>query len=114
MYTDFMLKLPFLIATHSLVEFDWFSFNVYFLQESFAAAQILREGFLQGASMILTSAPSLGSQFFEKKTSMVIGYQQFLFEHLSCSYVISHVVLFCCFLIEWRCLVLCQRQCPSS
>jgi len=33
------------------------------------AAQILREGFLQSASWILTSAPSIGTQFLEKKTN---------------------------------------------
>ena len=36
------------------------------------AAQILREGFLQGAAWILTSAPSIGTQFLEKKTNKVI------------------------------------------
>lgn len=36
------------------------------------AAQKLREGFLQGATWILTSAPSIGAQFLEKKTSKVI------------------------------------------
>ena len=36
------------------------------------AAQKLREGFLQGASWILASAPSIGTQFLEKKTNKVI------------------------------------------
>ena len=35
-------------------------------------AEKLREGFLQGASWILTSAPSIGTQFLEKKTNKVI------------------------------------------
>lgn len=43
-----------------------------YLQESFTAAQKLREGFLQGASCILTSAPSIGTQFLERKTDKVI------------------------------------------
>ncbi|XP_020606010.1 uncharacterized protein LOC110044772 isoform X1 [Orbicella faveolata] len=38
-------------------------------EESFTAAQKLREGFLQGVSCILTSAPSIGAQFLEKKTN---------------------------------------------
>lgn len=33
---------------------------------------MLREGFLQGASCILTSAPSIGTQFLERKTDKVI------------------------------------------
>lgn len=43
-----------------------------YLQESYIAAQELREGFLQGASCILTSAPSIGTQFLERKTDKVI------------------------------------------
>ena len=36
------------------------------------AAQKLREGFLQGASWILASAPSIGTQFLEKRSNKVI------------------------------------------
>lgn len=36
------------------------------------AAQKLREGFLHGASCIFTSAPSIGTQFLERKTNKVI------------------------------------------
>jgi len=42
-------------------------------EDSFVAAQIVREGFLQGASWILTSAPSIGTQFLEKKTDKSAG-----------------------------------------
>ena len=39
------------------------------------AAQALRESFLQGVSMILVSAPSIGTQFEKKANTVIISVQ---------------------------------------
>lgn len=45
---------------------------LYIFQESYAAAQSLRESSLQAISWILTSVPTIGAQYLEQLNEVII------------------------------------------